>query len=1445
MYGKLSRREFLKATAATMAMLSLSSQLPLPRARAQSKLMTEGPNAFTPVASVLPTGNAIMDISAGWDGTQWAVDAQGIPHVYDGVQQNWETFGRGVDAATLVGDDLYLFRDNEVAIYNTTNNQLVSTQLISEKWPQLPPMFTKDLDGAIATVRVGNIGGEIFLFHNGRYVNVNEPTTPQLANKISQWPTGSPDGIIYAAGTMDSFGVLFLQPTGLDTFIVEPTNGSTIASSNNPLSDFYFVLTEEIRDILGEGIDAFAIFPTNNDQDIATSIFRGPALWTFVDQGGPTVTSLGDLVPAWSPRLAHAPRGQVGSLWGLATDGTIMQHDGDDWNPILPPDGVTVTHIDVGHDGQPFALAQSTSGAGGATLHAYDLTEGSWQTPVSLGGITPQQLSVGDATRVYVLGSDNVAHRLQEGAFAPVSELGSNIKHIAANHDGTVWHSDDTASAYRFISERTYPPTQLPVPNAAGIQKVASTAYGNALMLDSANQLHTYASPYLYKTSPSYVPIANGLVIQHPQVTAGSGLTYVNEGASILALDSHTGEELWGTLLPNQGECTSVVYDPVHRLIYATDNAQTLFALDANTGAEVWYFQAGAGPISQPALRGGGLCVVGGGTVHWLDTAAALTQGTDQSVTPAWSTVLENETDFTGATAIIYLDTIYVGLYYNLDGPNLDIWSLNAHDGSGANDILNSYTVGDFTVPAISTAKWNDDDGLFMFNNDGISMTAIPIDPFFVDDPILRLPNNATFTQGLAVIDVADANAPGGRQHVLIAGGSDGNLYQLDLTKSLNDFPEFTQFNLQKPTGGGVIGAGPMTVHSGGSSMLAFSLSLNGNNSVCVVDPTTGSFLDIPTDHMLATQLTVDEHGILYAAGLDPEDRNSPFGQVYAIRIDDLLQAERDFIVESDLMQDFDEDTPGQLTTTARYQTHVTVVDANKAPRPFQAIKVWADVSTALLIDGKPYTVDATTPASVQTDATGSLTIVSDATDLSTGALSLWAGFMDPYERIVVYPDREFHNRLATTHYESTANPDPTRINLATAAPYDTGNLTNPPPLFSGSEQPQATAAAAVTSKLTSAVGYQSGGTTTSARALAATTAATTAAAGAYLAYDDLTGAAYSPVATPANRAVVPTASTGLSFDGATMTELTPATAAAAIDALEGTPEELPGSFVSWLRGLWDDIKSGVTKVEQIVISVGRDIYIGLKYIANGVVKVLRQALRDIVDVAIAIGSVFVQLGKDIVKVAEALSIIFHLGEVLKTASTIKSVFTTMTNDLAGAIAGTKTTVDNFFNNAENEINSAFDSIVAELTGSTAASLPAAATSGIGGLSGMGATPRTVFAVGPKGSGQNSSQAVPAMWGMHKLRQNYAKGTTPATAGENPLSQFLQSFFTRPATPRKSARLTAISTPRSRSGRPRSSLPSLLVDLLDALKALVDDVLVLVERSARRVHRCGEPASST
>lgn len=182
-------------------------------------------------------------------------------------------------------------------------------------------------------------------------------------------------------------------------------------------------------------------------------------------------------------------------------------------------------------------------------------------------------------------------------------------------------------------------------------------------------------------------------------------------------------------------------------------------------------------------------------------------------------------------------------------------------------------------------------------------------------------------------------------------------------------------------------------------------------------------------------------------------------------------------------MQDFDAPVSGQLAATARYQTHVTIVDGQKAPRPFQPIKVWADTAllTLVEIDGVSTYIDAATPATVQTDATGILTIVSDAADLSTTALTIWAGFMNPYERIVVYPDREFHNRLTTTHYntqyDTGLSPDPTKINLATASTYTVTNLNSPPPLLynTPAQQGGAQAVAPVIQQFAQSVSYPTG----------------------------------------------------------------------------------------------------------------------------------------------------------------------------------------------------------------------------------------------------------------------------------------------------------------------------------------------------------------------------------
>src|SRR5215471_1321313 len=53
---------------------------------------------FSPINSTLTFG-APTDVAAGWDGTVWAIDGQGAPHVYDPLTDSWQLHGTGLDAA--------------------------------------------------------------------------------------------------------------------------------------------------------------------------------------------------------------------------------------------------------------------------------------------------------------------------------------------------------------------------------------------------------------------------------------------------------------------------------------------------------------------------------------------------------------------------------------------------------------------------------------------------------------------------------------------------------------------------------------------------------------------------------------------------------------------------------------------------------------------------------------------------------------------------------------------------------------------------------------------------------------------------------------------------------------------------------------------------------------------------------------------------------------------------------------------------------------------------------------------------------------------------------------------------------------------------------------------------------------------------------------------------
>ncbi|MEZ4610624.1 MAG: hypothetical protein R2838_10330 [Caldilineaceae bacterium] len=217
----------------------------------------------------------------------------------------------------------------------------------------------------------------------------------------------------------------------------------------------------------------------------------------------------------------------------------------------------------------------------------------------------------------------------------------------------------------------------------------------------------------------------------------------------------------------------------------------------------------------------------------------------------------------------------------------------------------------------------------------------------------------------------------------------------------------------------------------------------------------------------------------------------------------------------------------------------------------------------------------------------------------------------------MVYPDRQFHNRLTTTSYDNAAqgNPDPTTVNLATASTYTVTNLASPPPLlFTSSE-----ASNAIGGDRDQTNGQVGAGELLHIGGAAGRTRAT--------AYDDLAETAYAPVNGPLARPVTSLTPVGFSFDG-TYTPLSVADAADAIDALDGAapddlpPGALPGGFFSWLKkrgGHQEGGQRGRRVGGQVCDRVwAKSIYVGLQYVIDGVVHVVKQVVHDIEDIAMS-----------------------------------------------------------------------------------------------------------------------------------------------------------------------------------------------------------------------------------
>ncbi|MBV9600128.1 MAG: hypothetical protein JOZ87_25170, partial [Chloroflexi bacterium] len=447
--------------------------------------------------------------------------------------------------------------------------------------------------------------------------------------------------------------------------------------------------------------------------------------------------------------------------------------------------------------------------------------------------------------------------------------------------------------------------------------------------------------------------------------------------------------------------------------------------------------------------------------------------------------------------------------------------------------------------------------------------------------------------------------------------------------------------------------------------------------------------------------------------------------------------------------------------------------------------------------------------AATQTAADGTLVIVSgstqpdggDAADMSAVPLRIWAGFMDPFERMVIYRDREFHNRVATAHSvsdsSSAAYDDPTRLNLHGARTYGNG------PLFTNAEkqqgQPQQVASAIQT--MTSSVGTSA--PTAPARLRASRTHAAGDTAARYLLSTDTPGTQYAPTNTAAERSAVVLRTGGLSYttnnqrSAPAYQTVTPAQATLAIDALDGndwktsryaTPrvQAAVQAGAVQVSGFWDDfwgfVKQGVALVTDVIVAVGGEIYAGIRFVVDGVAHVFRTVVDTIEQVAQIIGSFFIELGKKIAAIVEALSILFQFDHVIDTQNLLKAELLRRINGVSGdprypgfSSIVTRTVqpaVDDFFGRGEKAINDALNGLANALGGAPPT-----------GLKGGGSDAHSTFTVTPKGGGTPSSTTTQSTWALQKLKGGLSSGggglaLPRALAATSSSEDGLASFFT-------------------------------------------------------------------
>jgi hypothetical protein len=1314
---------------------------------------------FIPMSEGMPLGHPLKDISTGWDGTLWGIDTNGVPYHLDPVGQSWQVAGRGYDAVarSRQGGDFIFFRGNE---YNGVS---MNPCPIGQEFPDLPDSFKLGVTGAAYD------DGVLYLFSAGRYVRVDQPTSVVPLTSLADWPSTSD----WADGSVDAVGSQVLPqgqtaPVMLfrgEQFLEVDLARKQVVTQPQPLTARF---SANLLAVMGNGFDAVIRDAEVENSTGAWYVFQGPIRWVCYDAGTP-IPEYASYAEEWLSKLIEAPRGRLGNLWGVGRNSTThpFWFDGTDWHfaPFIPQG--EVISLDVGVDGVVVALTTQNK------LYQLDTDNSKWNL-LATAAVSLAQVSVGSIDHIWVRDTNGRVYRCQSGNLSP-SDLGMQAGSIAATPDGTLWFANGTVgTVYRYLPAGGAPPQPIGVGTTGPVTTVASNGFGSAYVLaGQANetQLFGYHSAYVFKTDGAYSAVGSGM---GNSLVTGASTVFVNSSAGPVALDARTGWELWR--VPNRfGGAAGIVFDPCHQQVFVNDGNISAFA--PSSPDPVWTAQQVQGNHVDPMVLNQGVLYYGVRDDPFYNSrGTGSVVGLDITGAPQLPTVFRIDVDsdsipdsnywgITGIDSYAFDETtVYVGGRYTVRiGQESGVFVLAAASRAQSS-VLWTFTQRDVAKTLGSAVQLTLGQAVF---------GAGPEPALFVvmEDRVVALQISSNGQNSLSFPAPAVSGGNGFTsgaaysQGVFYVGDGNGTLYALDgHLKPVNNTPATLS------AGHAVRSEILVVTDSAGTAHVLAATA--GTQGVWLYNTAEATTALLATDQTEVTHLALDPQGhIVYTAGQTANDLS--LGEVFAIRIADVVAAERAFTVDSQLLQDYDEPTPGTATSVSRYQTHVTVVDSSRSPLGRQSVKLWTDTASTVLIDGRSYTVDSANPARFETDGSGSFTVVSDATDLFVGALRLWASFMDPDERMVVHPDQAFHRRLTIT--TAGSDDDPLTVNLATAKSYDGAQLIP--------DNSEATNTAQAVRTLAASTGLGSSPAVSLAEGLwrrgLPPCLARTPATFKYLANPESPGVTYLATDTPVLRAPGITMRTGLVFEGGTFTQLPVAEAADHIDAMTGDTVLLlgVGSIFDSLADAWQEIKNAVTKeVKKVVVSIGDVISVGLHYVVQGAERVVKAVATTLEDVVAIVGAFFVQIGKDIAKVLEALSLFFDLDKILVTQRILRGFIDDMTKpDRPGNIADLLTAhssdIRTRFQTLEQTISDDFEGLISQLN----QKLPGPVST----APGMGSTPSSVLTVTPSGGGAPQSHAVQGMWALTKVKQTMgqAKPASAPSSGTDPISDLFTGFI--------------------------------------------------------------------